>query len=108
MPRAMTILALSALCVPSDAASADRGFVIRSGLLGGAVPINRNAQMSRRAAYKDYVIDIIRESNDSWKAKVTRMDGALIRLKYGDRTVSSITASARYSEEGTRRSQGHD
>jgi hypothetical protein len=55
--------------------------------------------MSRREAYKDYVIDIIRESNDSWKAKVTRMDRALIRLKYGDRPVSSITASARYSEE---------
>jgi hypothetical protein len=44
--------------------------------------------MSRREAHKDYVIDIIRESNDSWKTKVTRMDGALIRLKYGDRPVS--------------------
>ena len=32
--------------------------------------------MSRREAYKDYVIDIIRESNDSWKAKVTRLDRA--------------------------------
>ena len=47
--------------------------------------------MSRREAYKDYVIDIIRESNDSWKTKVTRMDGALIRLKYGDGPLSSIT-----------------
>jgi len=39
--------------------------------------------MSRGEAYKDYVIDIIRESNDSWKAKVTCEDGALNRLKYG-------------------------
>ena len=55
--------------------------------------------MSRRESYKDYVIDIIKDSNNSWKAKVARKDGALIRLKYGDRPVSSITASARYSEE---------
>ena len=45
------------------------------------------------------MIEIIRESNASWKAEVTRKDGALIRLKYGDRPVSSIIASARYSEE---------
>ena len=65
----------------------------------GAVPINRNAQISRRESYKDYVINIIKESNNSWKAKVTRKDGALIRVKYGDAPVSSITTGARYSEE---------
>jgi hypothetical protein len=35
----------------------------------------------------------------SWKAKVTRKDGALIRVKYGDGPVSSITTGARYSEK---------
>jgi len=55
--------------------------------------------MSRRESYKDYVINIIKESNNSWKAKVTRKDGALIRVKYGDAPVSSITTGARYSEE---------
>ncbi len=54
--------------------------------------------MSRRESYKDYVIDIIKVSNNSWKAKVTRKDGAMIRLKYGDEPVPSITVSARYSE----------
>jgi hypothetical protein len=55
--------------------------------------------MSRRESYKDYVIDIIKDSNNSWMAKVARKDGALIRLRYGDRPVSSITASARCSEK---------
>jgi hypothetical protein len=55
--------------------------------------------MSRRESYKDYVIDMIKEAENSWKAKVARKDGALIRLKYGDKPVSSITASTRYSEE---------
>ena len=40
--------------------------------------------MPRRESYKEYVIDIIKVSNNSWKAKVTRKDGALIKLKYGD------------------------
>ena len=40
--------------------------------------------MPRREFYKEYVIDIIKVSNNSWKAKVTRKDGALIKLKYGD------------------------
>jgi hypothetical protein len=42
--------------------------------------------MSRREAYKDYVIDIIRESNDFWKAKVTRM----VRIIDIDATVCSV------------------
>jgi hypothetical protein len=54
--------------------------------------------MSRRESYNDYVIDIIKEYNNSWKAKVTRKDGALIKLKYGDAPVSSITTASRYSE----------
>jgi hypothetical protein len=54
--------------------------------------------MSRRESYKDYVIDIIQESENSWKAKVARRDGNLIKLKYGDGPVPSITISARYSE----------
>jgi hypothetical protein len=48
-----------------------------------------------RESYKDYVIGTIQESENSWTAKVTRKDGALIRLKYGDGPVSSITAGAR-------------
>ena len=51
-----------------------------------------------RESYKDYVIGTIQESENSWTAKVTRKDGALIRLKYGDGPVSSITAGARHSE----------
>ena len=47
----------------------------------------REQKMSRRESHKDYVIEIIRESYASWKAKVTRKDGAPIRLKYGDRPV---------------------
>jgi hypothetical protein len=52
-----------------------------------------------RETYKDYVIGIIQESENSWKAKVTRKNGALIRLKYGDGPISSITTGARHSEE---------
>jgi hypothetical protein len=52
-----------------------------------------------RESYKDYEIGTIQESENTWKAKVMRKDGALIRLKYGDEPVSSITTSARYSEE---------
>ena len=54
--------------------------------------------MPRREFYKEYVIDIIKVSNNSWKAKVTRKDGALIKLKYGDAPVQSITTATRYSE----------
>ena len=52
-----------------------------------------------RETYKDYVIGIIQESENSWKAKVMRKNGAQIRLKYGDGPVSSITTGARHSEE---------
>jgi hypothetical protein len=52
-----------------------------------------------REIYKDYVIGIIQESENSWKAKVMRKNGALIRLKYGAGPVSSITTGARHSEE---------
>jgi hypothetical protein len=53
-----------------------------------------------RETYKDYVIEITRETpKDSWKAKVTRKDGALIRVKYGDVPVSSVTTATRYSEQ---------
>jgi hypothetical protein len=51
-----------------------------------------------RESYKDYVIEIIKASNNSWKAKVTRKDRTLIKLKYGDSPVPSITTAARYSE----------
>jgi hypothetical protein len=52
-----------------------------------------------RESHKDYVIEIIRKSENSWKAKVTRKDGSLLRVKYGDGPVSSITTGARYSEK---------
>jgi hypothetical protein len=55
--------------------------------------------MSRRASYKAYVIEIIRKSDNSWKAKVTRQDGHLIRVRYGNGPVPSITTSTRYSED---------
>jgi hypothetical protein len=47
--------------------------------------------------HKDYVIDIVKRSENSWKAKVTRKDGALIRIKYGDGPALSITAAGRSS-----------
>ena len=52
-----------------------------------------------RKLYKDYVIGIIQETENSWKAKVTRKNGGLIRLKYGDGPVSSIATGARYGEK---------
>ena len=54
--------------------------------------------MPRREFYKEYVIDIIKVSNNSWKTKVTRKDAAMIKLKYGDAPVQSITTAARYNE----------
>ena len=58
--------------------------------------IRKGAYM--RELYKDYVINIIQISNDSWKATVMRKDGALIRIKYGDGPVPSITTATRYSQ----------
>jgi hypothetical protein len=52
-----------------------------------------------RETYKNFLIGIIQESQNSWKAKVTRKNGALIRFKYGAGPVSSITTGARHSEE---------
>jgi hypothetical protein len=55
--------------------------------------------MSRRETYKGYVIEIIKQVDNSWKATVTREDGNLIKVKYGSGPVPSITTSARYSEQ---------
>ena len=52
-----------------------------------------------REIYKDYVIGIIQESENSWKAKVMRKNGALIRLKSANGPISSITTGARHSAE---------
>ena len=52
-----------------------------------------NARVAQR------LCDRKRKSEKSWKAKVTRRDGALLRVKYGDGPVSSITTGARYSEK---------
>ena len=52
-----------------------------------------------RETYKNFLIGIIQESENSWKAKIARKDGNSIRLKYGDGPVSSITTGARHSEE---------
>jgi hypothetical protein len=52
-----------------------------------------------RETYINFLIGIIQESENSGKAKVTRKNGALIRLKYGAGPVSSITTGARHSEE---------
>jgi hypothetical protein len=55
--------------------------------------------MSQRESYKGYVIEIIKQADNSWKAKVSRADGNLIKVEYGNGPVPSITTSARYSEE---------
>ena len=55
--------------------------------------------MSRREPYKRYVIELTRESENSWKATVTREDGNLIKVAFGTGPVPSITTSPRYSEE---------
>jgi hypothetical protein len=52
-----------------------------------------------RETYINFLIGIIQESENSGMAKVTRKNGALIRLKYGAGPVSSITTGARHSEE---------
>jgi hypothetical protein len=55
--------------------------------------------MPRREPHNGYMIEIIKVADNSWKAKVTRQDGHLIRVRYGNGPVPSITTSARYSKD---------